>query len=380
MQDRWIGLDLLRGASIAGMFLNLLPGDWGLRYSWLDHAKWNGVTAIDMVAPAFLFCVGASISLSFERRLAAAPDRAGLVPGILRRCLLLILIGLLIGGMPAFDIAHWRLPGVLQRIGLAYALASLICLALAQRREEGGYRLRAGPLVGIAAAILIAYGLLLTLVPPPGFDQPRLDPLGAWPSVIDRAAFGAAHLWEYGTGADGTVVYDPDGLLSTLPVLFNILAGAVASLFYRRLPLAVLAQFCLITGAVFIAAALLLSPALPINKSLWTSSFALFSTGVSLISLAVLTLATRPLVQSRLAAPLQIFGTNPLLAFVLCWSIFPWLDVIKIGGQPLRGWGQTLFSAVAPPAEASFLFSLAASSILFLPLLFCHRRGYFWKL
>ena len=373
---RWEALDLLRGLSVIGMILNLFPGDWAARYGWLDHAKWNGVTLIDMVAPAFLFCAGAGLALSFGRRLDQGMTRGALLGPLLRRMGILIAIGILINGIPNFDIAHWRIPGVLQRIGLSCALSGGLILLCARKQADGKRKLTPLPLAATGVAILVLYAVLLLFVPVPGLGEPRLNQYGAWPSQIDRAVFGSAHLWEYGFAPDShTVVYDPDGLLSTLPVCFNLLIGAVTALLWKgaaaRAPLR-----AAIAGGAMVGLAFLLDPVLPINKSLWTSSFALISTGFSLVVLA--TLACLP--RSRLFYPVRAFGNNPLLAFILCWSLFPWLDVKLGDGGNLRGLGQSVLVNLLPPQHASMLFGIIATAILALPILYCQRRGWFLKL
>ena len=366
--ERWEALDLLRGLSVIGMFLNLFPGDWASRYGWLDHAKWNGVTLIDMVAPAFLFCAGAGLALSFGRRLEQGASKTALMSWLARRMAVLIAIGVLINGIPTFALDHWRLPGIVQRIGLSSLLTGGLLLLLARARS-----LKPLPLAIAGVIILTVYAALLLWVPAPGFGEPRLDQLGAWPSLIDRSVFGVNHLWEYGKDASGAVVYDPDGLLSTLPVCFNLLAGALAVLLWTPVRGA-------LAGALLMGAAVLLDPVLPINKSLWTSSFALFSTGFPLALLAALSYLPKVRWMETALVPVKAFGGNPLLAFILCWSLFPWLDVWKIGDVPARQWSQNLLLHLLPANHASFLFSLIATALLALPILYCQKRGWFLRL
>jgi predicted acyltransferase len=362
---RWEALDFLRGLSVVGMYLNLFPGDWAARYGWLDHAKWNGVTLIDMVAPTFLFCVGAGLVLSFGRRLEQGMPAGALMSRLAKRALALIAIGVLINGIPHFSLERWRLPGILQRIGLSGLLTGGLMLLLARDRK-----LTPLPLSIAAGAILLAYALLLLFVPVPGFGEPRLDQLGSWPSLIDRSLFGADHLWELGFEPGGKrVVYDPDGLLSTLPVCFNLLAGAVAALLWTPLRGA-------LAGVAMMGLALLLDPVLPINKSLWTSSFALFSGGFSLTLLAALEFVPK----TGWLTPLMAFGNNPLLAFILCWGLFPWLDALRIGDGSARQWGQNLLLPLLPASHASFLFSLICTGLLLLPILYCRKRRWFLRL
>lgn len=374
--QRWEALDLLRGLSVVGMILNLFPGDWAARYGWLDHAKWNGVTLIDMVAPAFLFCAGAGLALSFGRRLDQGVTRSALLWPLLRRMAVLIVIGVIINGIPKFDLAHWRLPGVVQRIGLSCLLAGAIMLLCARTRK-----LTPLPLALAGTAILAFYAVLLLLVPVPGFGEPRLDQVGSWPSLIDRSVFGTAHLWEFGLDpATRTIVYDPDGLLSTLPVCFNLLAGAVTVLLWKPAGSSHSPLRAAIAGGLLVGLAFLLDPVLPINKSLWTSSFALLSTGFSLVAVASLAVLPRTRFLTALLAPVRAFGMNPLLAFILCWSLFPWLDVWKAGGETVRQLGQSVFLHILPPRHASMAFGILATALLALPILYCQRRRWFIRL
>ena len=200
-------------------------------------------------------------------------------------------------------------------------------------------------------------------------------------SQIDRAVFGNAHLWEYGFAPDShTVVYDPDGLLSTVPVCCTLLAGAVTALLWRPARSSHSQLRAALAGGAMVALALLLDPLLPINKSLWTSSFALLSTGFSLVVLAVLAcLPPGPWLRTTLY-PISAYGNNPLLAFILCWSLFPWLDVKGADGGTLRAAGQSVLVHLLPPQHASMLFGLIATALLALPIVYCQRKGWVLKL
>ena len=111
MNKRWDALDVLRGLTIILMLMNLTPGSWEFNYPFLVHAKWDGWTLIDMVAPAFLFCIGAAMPLSLERRSAKGDSRAALMRHVLSRGALLIAIGLFLNLYPTFDFATFRIPG-----------------------------------------------------------------------------------------------------------------------------------------------------------------------------------------------------------------------------------------------------------------------------
>src|SRR5438309_400143 len=217
-------LDLLRGLAVAGMIVVVSPGDWTLSYAPLRHAEWNGWTPADLVFPTFLFCVGMAWGLSFPRREAGI---AALWARIARRTALLILIGLVLNALPYFDLAHLRIPGILQRIAVCYLLTAVLTLVTARQRD-GMLHLNATA-IGIAAAVLLlGYWAMLRFVPAPGFGAGHLDSLRALPAWIDRSIFTTDHLWKYGTTEGVGVTYDPEGILSTLGALVNCLVGVLA--------------------------------------------------------------------------------------------------------------------------------------------------------
>ena len=281
MANRWDALDVLRGLTIILMLMNLTPGSWEFNYPFLVHAKWEGWTLIDMVAPAFLFCIGAAMPLSLERRSAKGDSRAALLRHVLSRGALLIAIGLFLNLYPHFDFATFRIPGVLQRIGLCYMLVGMFML---QTARIDGTRLlfRFRPLVAAAVVVLISYWLLLYFVPVPGFGAPRFDPVGSWPSVIDRAVIGVQHFFPYWP-VDGQVVFDPEGILSTWPSCFNVLLGALAGLTFIRGTVARPEITFIGAGVVMMVLSVLLAGLCPLIKNLWTSTFALFSGGFALV-------------------------------------------------------------------------------------------------
>jgi predicted acyltransferase len=369
---RWDALDVFRGLTIMLMLLNLSPGSWELNYSWLVHAKWEGWTLIDMVAPAFLFCIGAAMPLSFARRVAKGATRDELLRHVLWRGLLLVLIGFFLNLYPTFDFAHVRIPGVLQRIGLCYAISGAFIVLTARRATSGALKLRTGLIVFAAVFVLLSYWALLYFVPVPGFGAPRFDAVGSWPSVVDRAVIGVDHFFPHWT-VDGKVVFDPEGILSTWPACFNILLGVLTGLAQARSSQPRAAWLVVASGAALIVAAYLVQGVCPIIKNIWTSSFALFSGGFSLVLLGLLMPVTRlPGVNAALA-PARIFGENPLLAYILTFLLAPLVDMVRAPGQ---AW----LVQFLEPRAASLLFGLVFLLLLLMLLIVCHRRRWILKL
>jgi len=382
MNKRWDALDVLRGLTIILMLMNLTPGSWEFNYPFLEHVKWEGWTLIDMVAPAFLFCIGAAMPLSFERRSARGDSRATLIRHVLARGAMLVAIGFFLNLYPKFDLATVRIPGVLQRIGLCYMLTGTFML-LTARIDGTKLLLRFRPLVAAAVVILVTYWLLLYFVPVPGFGAPRFDPVGSWPSVIDRAVIGVQHFFPYWP-VDGQVVFDPEGILSTWPSCFNVLLGALAGLTFTRGTLARPGISFVAAGAVMMGVALLLAGICPLIKNLWTSTFALWSGGFALAALGVLMPVSQAPVVRPALWPARIFGENPLLAYILVFLAAPLIDAQWLGTAEtpttLRDAGQAWFSTLVEPRAASLLFALCCIGILFLVLLVCHRKRWILKL
>lgn len=383
---RVVALDVLRGLAVAGMILVTSPGSWEHAYAPLKHAAWRGWTPADLVFPTFLFCVGMAIGLSVPRLRAGEGASAALWLKIARRTALLILLGLVLNALPSFDLAHLRIPGILQRIGLCYALASAICILSAKAEPGGAPRLNLGAVLLAAVALLVGYWALLTFTPVPGFGADRWDSQGALPAFVDRAVFTIPHLWPYGTTEGVGVTYDPEGLLSTLPATVNVLLGAVAAAFLarasdRREGQGRILAALLALGVTLIVVGLALDPIVPVNKRIWTPSFALFSSGASLVALIVLHLVLKARAAQRAAWPLKVLGGNAILAFVVSQVLgaCAGLTVQHRTGVPdltPQGFGfETAQRLTADPYLASFLCALAILTLITAVIAPLDRRG-----
>jgi predicted acyltransferase len=382
-KPRWDALDVLRGLSIIGMLLNLNPGSWEHNYSALVHARWEGWTLIDMVAPAFLFCVGAALPLSLQRRFAKGDSRQQLLAHVAWRSVILVAVGVLLNLYPYFDFAHFRIPGVLQRIGLCYGIVGMLVILTAKVQATGALELRPRVLASVAIFILVSYWVLLFAIPVPGFGAPRFDATGSWPAVIDRAVIGADHMFKFWP-VDGQIMFDPEGIVSTYPAGFNVLLGVLVGHAYSSGRLRQPAMVAVLAGAGMILIAIALRDICPIVKNIWTSTFALFSGGFALTLLGVLMPISEQRIFTTLFAPARIFGENPLLAYVICWLIGPLLDWPLIGDPQvpisLRDAGQLAFSEFLDANAASLLFGLCSLSAIFLLLLWCHRKRWILKI
>jgi predicted acyltransferase len=375
---RLASLDVMRGLTIAGMILVTDPGTYSAVFPPLTHAAWQGATPTDMIFPAFLFMVGISTVFSIEGRMRRGATPAALIVHILIRTVVLIVLGLLVNGFPFYDLHHLRIPGILQRIALCYAAVALLYLGIARigkaesaigSSAQNTTTRTAAVLITLIAILLIGYWALLRYVPVPGFGPARYDSLGYLGAYIDRAVFTTRHLWAWGLTAGYGVTYDPEGLLSTLPAIANTLLGVLTGVWLRMpRPARSKAADLLYFGALLFLVAWPLSSLMPVNKRIWTSTFALLSSGVALLAFALLYWLIDVRSVPRWTRPalefLRIFGTNAIAAFVLSSVITATLDAVhfNIAGVTLslhHAAHQYLFAPWLPPRIGSLAYALA---------------------
>ena len=376
MNQRLASLDAFRGFTIAAMLLVNNPGDWSHLYGPLAHAKWDGCTFTDWIFPFFVFISGISMTLSLGRRAALGDLPHTLLAQTVRRGCVIIAIGLLLNFIPAFDLSQIRIPGVLQRLGLCTILAAPLVLYWQWR----------GQLVWLTG-LLVVYTLVQTLVPVPdalgvwhtGSLQPGQD-VGAW---LDRSLMDG-HLWRSST------TWDPEGLLSTLPAVASQLAGVLVGhwLVHRRDPIEK-TVWLLVSGLTLLWAGQVLGAwSMPINKSLWSPSYVLFTVGWACLLFGVCywLLDTQPDAGLRtratwFAKPLIIFGMNALFLFALSGLIAKMLGFIQLAPDlTLKGWlFAPLQSSGLAPVNASLVFALLFVSGMFFVAWALWRKGWFIK-
>jgi predicted acyltransferase len=276
---------------------------------------------------------------------------------VLWRSAALVLLGVVLNAFPTFDWGSVRIPGVLQRIGLCYGLVGALMLTFSEKSQQGvAINLRA--LVIAVLILLLSYWALLSFVAAPGALAPAYDSVNSLPAYVDRQIFGLQHLWPYGT-TDGKVTYDPEGLLSTLPACINVIIGALVTCIYQRNASKSNASLALIAVSLLVLG-LLLGTFFPIIKKIWSSSFALFSSGVSVALLVVINQCRFSIKSLTPSYPIHVFGANALLAFAVSTIIGSLMDFpVHILGQEtsVRSYGFNLFLAmVGNPQAASFLY------------------------
>ncbi|MEP6621698.1 MAG: DUF5009 domain-containing protein [bacterium] len=397
-RERLLSLDVFRGLTIAGMLLVNNPGTWDHIYPPLEHAAWNGWTPTDLIFPFFLFIAGITTHLSLSARRARGDSERAIRNQIIRRGLLIFLFGFLVNGFPYFTwgdvsgiadpsflqrvsdrLLHWRIMGVLQRIGLAYLCAGLLTLRTSLRQQ-----------VGIIATLLLGYWFVMTILPVPGegtigallLDFPQRT-MAAWTDrlVLDWSRWGLGnHLWV------SSKTWDPEGVLSTVPAIGTCMLGNLAGRFLgHRGPLTERLAGLSAAGALAMMAGLMWNWVFPINKSLWTSSYVLFSAGMATLALATIMWIVDFQKSRGWTKPLVVYGMNPTIAFVgsgvmarCIYSIFK----VTLDGKQVSleaGIYQTLFASWLTPINASLAFAVSFVVLWYGILLVLYKRNIILK-
>ncbi len=347
-QARNLALDVFRGMTICFMIIVNSPGSWDIAYAPLLHAQWHGFTPTDLVFPSFLFAVGNAMAFvmhKFENQ----PDSV-FWKKTLKRTFLIFMIGYLMYWFPF--VRHtdhgWamrpfestRILGVLQRIALCYFFASVV-LHFGSRQFA----------IWFSAFALLAYWILAY-----AFGDPT-DPYSLTGNAglkLDLALFGEKHLY-HGEG----IAFDPEGLLSTLPAIVNVIIGYFAGDFIRRKGnnYETISKL-MIAGAVLIFVALCWDMVFPINKKLWTSSFVLLTTGLDLLILPVLIYIIEIYQYRKWTYFFEVFGKNPLFIYLLSEILLITLYMIPVGNKSFPEWlTGDFFGSFASPINSSFLFA-----------------------
>jgi len=370
-QDRFISLDAFRGATIALMILVNTPGTWGHVYAPLRHAQWHGCTLTDLVFPFFLFIIGVSMRFSFEKYEFC--KWGPLFKKVVWRTITIFTIGLLLNAFPFvrqdWDWSHFRIMGVLQRIALAYIMASFIVV-----------RADIIDIVKISLGLLFGYWILLM-----GYGwYSGLDPYALKSNlilIVDAYIFGENHLYG-GTG----IPFDPEGLLSTIPSIVTVLIGFLVGTMIKTAEdhkdntqrMAVLGALLIIFGwgwgFVF-----------PINKQLWTSSYVLYTSGIATVVLAGLIWLVDVKGLKTWTKPFVIFGANAIFLYAASsiWAKILLKIRFELDGKMISGYGylyQTVFQPFAGDLNGSFLFALFHVFMFWLILAWMYRKKIFIKI
>nr|WP_315200485.1 DUF5009 domain-containing protein [uncultured Flavobacterium sp.] len=420
-KDRLISLDVFRGLTILLMTIVNNPGSWSAIYSPLQHAEWHGCTLTDLVFPFFIFIMGVAISFAmptktydsttfnkiFTRSLRMIClgiffnffekiQLFGLegIPLILGRLLITALVGyalmgnfdaklktylavsifiiymvLAYSGIEAYQSV--RLPGVLQRIGIVYFIASLLYLKTTQRTQ-----------LLVVAGLLLSYWAIMTLIPAPGFEITNLEKgtnLAAW---VDNTSL-KGHLWE------STKTWDPEGILSTIPAIATGIIGLlIGQLLNSTLLKTEKAKKTFLIGVILIGLGQIWNVVFPINKALWTSSYVLYTAGLATVTLAILYYLIDIADYKKGTKLFLIWGVNPMIVFFLS-QIIPQAMVMislpnpKIPTEQINLWAYLYAFGVQPffnnPMTASLVFAMLYAGMWSILLAYFYKKKMYFK-
>lgn len=362
-KERLTSLDIFRGFTILLMTIVNNPGSWTSIYPPLEHAEWNGCTPTDLVFPFFVFIMGTAIPFAMPyKQFDLAVFNKIIVRSLRIFCLGLFLayfgkielfglegisilifrvivslaVGFALLGNFSLKIKTYlvigilvillflaysqieeykdvRIPGILQRIGIVYFFASILYLKTTQKTQ-----------LIVAASILVAYWILMSFVPVPGFGEANFEKgtnLAAW---LDNYILNG-HLWSYAK------TWDPEGILSTLPAIATgILGMFIGQTLNLQIPKVEIAKKTGFIGVVLLILGLIWNIIFPINKSLWTSSYVLYTAGLAILILTFLYYIIEIANYKKWNKLFLIWGVNPMIIFYFSEIIPNILSTIKI--------------------------------------------------
>lgn len=372
--NRLQSLDIFRGITVCLMIVVGASGNYSYTFRMLDHAPWIGFTPTDLIFPSFLFIIGVAQSLSLKSNATGGSVTKEQLLKITRRTAILFLLGILInwfpfclrddsGALQFIPIEQVRILGVLQRIALAYGICSLLVLYFSVRS-----------LVVICTLILIIYVSLLHIGGSP-------DPYGVSTNLvarIDKFLLGPGHMY-----TEQGLPFDPEGLLSTLPAIVNVLGGFLTGKLLLR------QQFNLndiikvmMAGCMLLMAGYLWSYFDPVNKKLWTSSFTLITLGVDIMLFcSIVYYADVSERRFPLASFFNCFGKNPILIYLFSELL------MKLLLFPVLASGEALYSflyrqlfSMAGSYQGSLLQALTYMLLCYTLVWYLNKKRFYLKI
>ena len=348
--QRFLSLDVFRGMTICLMIIVNTPGDGSLTFAPFLHANWHGFTPTDLVFPSFLFAVGNAMSFVLPKW--EKLSNSTVMFKILKRTALIFLLGFLMYWFPfTGPLKDTRILGVLQRIALCYGFASIIALYMHER-----------VVMILSALILLTYWYISMAF---GSLTDPLSITGNVGIVFDKWLMGESHMY-HGEG----FAFDPEGWISTLPAIVNVLIGFLVGKFiqekgktYEGL------THLLMWGAGFVFLAFMWNYQFPINKKLWSSSFVLLTVGLDMIIIATIIYRVEMHHQHQFTSFFEVFGKNPLVIYLFSEILATIFHLIPIGNQSLFDWIYQNSFAHLTAYWASFAFAISF-------MLLCWLLGY----
>ncbi|MGI8637052.1 MAG: acyltransferase family protein, partial [Segetibacter sp.] len=237
---------------------------------------------------------------------------------VIKRGLILVLLGMVYNnGLQIRPLADFRISSVLGRIGIAYMLANIIYLYTKERAQIIWF-----------AALLIGYWLILKITSAPGFPLGDLTMEGNFASYVDRTIL---------PGKLSKGIHDTVGFFNNIPAISTALAGILVGAFLKKSAIKPpqKAGWLAVAGIVSLALAMLWNLDFPINKNMWSSSFVLLTTGLSLLLLSAFYYIIDVRGYKSWAFFFKVIGMNSILIYLsgkfINWNytttgFFKWLD------------------------------------------------------
>lgn len=363
-QGRLLSLDILRGITIAGMILVNNPGSYNAIYAPLHHAEWNGLTPTDLVFPFFMFIMG--ISMYFSLRKFQFKPSGHLLWKIVKRTVLIYAIGLAIAwfgdlcnglagsdqSLPLLDrvaqaasgFGTLRLVGVMQRLAICYFFGSIVAITLRHKQ-----------IPWLIALLLVAYAVILLVGH--GYDFAPENVI----YIFDSALLGESHMYRWLSVGGVNMVFDPEGLLSTLPCIAHVLIGLLCGeAIMKTKDNGKRTNDLFITGTILTFAGLLLSYGLPINKNVWSPTFVLVTCGLAASLLGLLIWVIDIKGHRSWCRFFEVFGINPLFLYVMGSALGILFGTVSIAGTSIQGWlcGRLILPVVGDEYMASCLYAI----------------------
>jgi predicted acyltransferase len=360
---RFLSLDVFRGMTLCFMIIVNTPGSGATAFWPLEHAAWHGFTPTDLVFPSFLFAVGNAMSFTMKRY--HQMGNGAVLAKIFKRTVIIFLIGYLMywfpfvhihdGHLELSPISNTRIMGVLQRIALCYCFASLMIHFLSTRT-----------VYILSGLFLLGYWIILLVF---GNHADPLSMTGNAGIYLDKWLFGDSHLYH-----GEHIAFEPEGVLSTLPAIVNVIIGYYAGKFIQQKGKGYdTISKLLLTGCLFIFVAICWNSVFPINKKLWTSSFVFITTGLDLVIISFLlyALEINKWNKGNWTNFFTILGKNPLFLYITSELLVIVLYLIPVGPKVnFYNWLNSIFyQEVAPGAVGSLLFAISF-------MLLCWLVGY----
>jgi predicted acyltransferase len=348
--QRFLSLDVFRGMTVCFMIIVNTAGYGAVPYAILEHAKWHGFTPTDLVFPSFLFAVGNAMSFTMKKY--ELMNTSDVLLKIFKRTAIIFFLGFILYWFPFFyhdkaghvvfaPISHIRIFGVLQRIALCYCIASLMVYFLSTRM-----------VIILSVVLLLGYWIILLLF---GDPVDPLSMLGNAGLYLDKAILGDNHLY-HGEG----VPFDPEGILSTLPAIVNVVIGYLAGMFIQKKGKGyeTIAKV-FFWGCILVLIALCWNAVFPINKKLWSSPFVLVTCGIDLLLIGSLIYIVEVLEWDKWTRFFTVFGKNPLFIYLVSEVLLTIIDTIFPSLHFNKWINLKFYQVVAPGPMGSLLFALS---------------------